>query len=387
MQRKQLLLAGLALSSLAATAFAAPLPPLPSDPPLTVGEYGGPSRPLTPAEADVWLRGRALFDKDFSLADGLGTPDMNADSCRACHGDPVMGGAGGLELNVARFGLDNGGAGPYQDLPGGQIASKLRPPLNLRRENPDATADVYEQRQPPTLLGNGLIVSIQDSEILANEDPGDADQDGITGIARRVTPGGGAEEIGRLGWKAQIPTIDDFIKDAMGNECGMTTPGDGRGFAFVTDGDAVSDPEFAGADFQDLSFFLHHLGAPPRGGSTDPLVAQGEALFNTIGCARCHIPTLQGSGGPVHLYSDLLLHNVMKPTFRGMSELGAGVGLYRTPPLWGVSFTAPYLHDGRAETLDEAIRMHGGEAKRIAANYKLLPPRQRQAMILFLEDL
>lgn len=383
-RRKQLLLAGLCLSSLAATAFAAIAP---SDPPLTVGEYGGPSRPLTPAEADVWLRGRALFDKDFTLADGLGTPEMNADSCRACHGDPVMGGAGGLELNVSRFAYDNGGAGPYQDLPGGQMASKLRPPGNVRRENPDATADVYEQRQTPTLLGNGLIVSIPDSEILANEDPGDADGDGITGIARRLNPGGGPEEIGRLGWKAQIPTLDDFIKDAMGNECGITTATDGRGFAVASDGDAVADPEFAGADFSDLSFFLHHLGAPPRGGSTDPRVAQGQALFDTIGCARCHIPTLQGADGPVHLYSDLLLHNVMKNDFRGMSEPGAGVGLYRTPPLWGIAFTAPYLHDGRAETLDEAIRMHAGEAKRISNNYKLLPPRAQEALILFLEDL
>lgn len=373
------------LAGLLMVGFAAPV--LADDPPLTVGEYGGPSRPLSPAEAIVWLRGRALFDKDFSLADGLGTPEMNADSCRACHGDPVMGGAGALELNVSRFAFDNAGAGPYQDLPGGQIASKLRPPGNLRRETADPTADVYEQRQPPTLLGGGLIESIPDSEILAHEDPGDADQDGITGIARRLNPGGGAEEIGRFGWKAQIPRVNDFIKDAMGNECGITTVDDGRGFAFASDGDAVADPELQPADFSDLSFFLHNLGAPPRGGSSDPRVAQGEGLFHMIGCARCHIPALQGSGGPVELYSDLLLHDVMGNGFRGMAETGAGVGMYRTPPLWGVSYTAPYLHDGRAETLDAAVREHRGEAKRIANNYKLLLPLQREALLLFLEDL
>ena len=45
---------------------------------------------------------------------------MNADSCRACHQDPVLGGAGGLELNVSRMAFDNGGQGPYSDVPGGQ---------------------------------------------------------------------------------------------------------------------------------------------------------------------------------------------------------------------------------------------------------------------------
>jgi len=36
---------------------------------------------------------------------------------------------------------------------------------------------------------------------------------------------------------------------------------------------------------------------------------------------------------------------------------------WRTPPLWGVARSAPYLHDGRAPTLEEAIRLHGGQGK------------------------
>jgi hypothetical protein len=386
-RRDTILLAGLLVAGLAAPSHAAPQGPPPTTLPLTVGQLGGPSRPLTPAEADVWLRGRALFDKDFTLGEGLGTPELNADSCRACHQDPVLGGAGALELNVARFALDNAGQGPYQDLPGGQVASKLRPPGNLRRENADPTADVFEQRQTPALFGGGLISGIPASEILANEDPGDADLDGITGIARRLNPGGGPEEIGRFGWKAQVPTMDDFIKDAMGGECGITTPDDGRGFAFVGDGDAVLDPELSQSDFDDISFFLDLLGAPPRGGSSDPRVAQGEAIFNTIGCARCHIPTLQGATGPVSLYSDLLLHDVMAPSFRGMSEPGAGVGLYRTPPLWGVSKSAPYMHDGRAETLEVAIAMHRSEALFSSVAFQALSQDQQRHLLQFLKSL
>ena len=35
---------------------------------------------------------------------------------------------------------------------------------------------------------------------------------------------------------------------------------------------------------------------------------------------------------------------------------------WRTHPLWGVATSSPYLHDGRANTIDESIRLHGGEA-------------------------
>jgi CxxC motif-containing protein (DUF1111 family) len=89
----------------------------------------------------------------------------------------------------------------------------------------------------------------------------------------------------------------------------------------------------------------------------------------------------------VPLYSNLLLHNVMPTGFRGMAEPGAGVGYYRTPPLWGIGDTAPYMHDGRAEDLDAAILAHDGEAAGVRSNYEALTPAAQQALILFLEDL
>ena len=57
---------------------------------------------------------------------------------------------------------------------------------------------------------------------------------------------------------------------------------------------------------------------------------------------------MPGPSDPVPLYSNLLLHNVMPAGFRGMAEPGAPAGFFRTPPLWGVRHSAPYLHDGRA---------------------------------------
>jgi CxxC motif-containing protein (DUF1111 family) len=350
------------------------------------GEPGGPIQPLNAMQQTMFERGREVFDKDFHIADGLGTPEFNADSCRACHQDPVMGGAGGLELNVARFANNNGGFGPFLDLPGGQAASKLRPPGHLDRENYPDEADVFEQRQTPAIFGGGLIDFIPDAVILANEDPGDINSDGIKGVARRIDVNS-QMEVGRFGWKAQIPRLGDFVRDAMAGEVGITTPDDGRGFGLTTDGDAALDPELDPQRSSALLFFMLALGPPLRDGSTDPAVARGEQVFMDIACDRCHIPTLQSTYGPADLYSNLLLHDIMGPSYRGMAENGAPSGMFRTPPLWGIEDTAPYLHDGRAETLRDAIVLHGGEASLSSTGFAALSAVSQADLIAFLEDL
>ena len=337
------------------------------------------------AQDPRFAAGLALFDKDFHAADGLGAPELNADSCRACHQDPVIGGAGGLELNVSRFADDS--TGTFMNLPGGQAASKLFPPWVPGREEYDpTTATVFEQRQTPTILGAGQIDRILDSAILANEDPTDRDGNGIYGVARLRTIGG-VQEVGRFGWKAQAPRLRDFVMDAMGGELGITTPDDGRGFAMLSDNDNVQDPELSTNEANVMHYFLARLPAPQRTNSGTPEVALGEALFDSIGCAVCHVPALDSSHGPVPLYSDLLLHDVMPATYRGMAEPGAGVGMFRTPPLWGIKDTAPYMHDGRASTLVAAILAHESEADGVTAAFKALSPSDQAAVVLFLEDL
>lgn len=331
-------------------------------------------------------RGRELFDKAFSKQEGLGAPEMNADTCRGCHQDPVLGGAGGLELNVTRFARDNGGAGPFENVAGGQSASKLRPPHVAWREEIPAAADCFEQRQTPSILGDGLIDAIPDAAIVANEDPLDANADGIRGVARRVVVNG-VEEIGRFGWKAQIPRLADFVRDAMFGELGLTTSDDGRGFAGVADADLVPDPEINDVQVANVHAFMASLPAPVRGGSLDPRVALGEQIFTEVGCAKCHVPSLQGATGPVPLFSNLLLHHVMPAGYRGMVEPGAGAGFFRTPPLWGIKHTAPYMHDGRAEDLRAAILAHFGEASGVRTAFLARSTDEQEALVLFLQDL
>ncbi len=350
------------------------------------GTEGGPIAGLSAPELDQWMRGRKVFDRDWKLAEGLGTPELNADSCRSCHQHPIIGAGGGLDTNVFRFGSDNNGNGPFSDLPGGQVASKLRRPDMPGREESNLSADVFEVRQTPSALGLGLVDTIFEAAILANEDPFDTNGDGVRGVARMLNVAGFLE-VGRFGWKAQVPTVQDFARDALGGETGITVPDDGRGFGALTDGDSVADPEILPGDFADLVFYLETLAAPPRAGGTDPAIAAGEALFSTIGCATCHIPSLPGSGGPVPLYSDLLLHDIHPASFRGMGEPDAPVGMYKTPVLWGVRNTAPYLHDGSATTLADAIDAHDDEAALVRAAFDNLTPTEQAAVLAFLADL
>ena len=331
--------------------------------------------------------GLEIFDRAFHAKEGVGAPEMNADSCRGCHRDPFLGGAGGLELNVSRFGDDGWNTYTFQNLPGGQGLSKLYPPWTPGREEYDPlTASVFEQRQTPSILGAGLIDSISGAVILANEDPLDLNGDGIFGVARLVDAGSGLE-VGRFGWKAQAPRLRDFVMDATGGEMGITTDDDGRGFALVADADGVQDPELSPEEVDQLDHFLANLPAPPPGDTNSPLIREGRMLFTSVGCAICHIPELEGANGPVPLYSNLLLHDVMPPGFRGMAEPGADMGFFRTPPLWGIGATAPYMHDGRASNLTASILAHDSEAAGVVARVQALSASQHDALLAFLRSL
>ena len=136
-----------------------------------------------------------------------------------------------------------------------------------------------------------------------------------------------------------------------------------------------------------LTAYVRSLPAPvaraPADAKDEAATRAGEATFRSIGCADCHLPKLGDVEG---IYSDLLLHD-MGPRLGdsgvyGVFERGAEGGRsprlaegppgrdapatpqeWRTPPLWGLRDSGPYLHDGRAETIDQAITLHGGQAQ------------------------
>jgi hypothetical protein len=68
-------------------------------------------------------------------------------------------------------------------------------------------------------------------------------------------------------------------------------------------------------------------------------------------------------------------------------KFGASTREWRMPPLWGLGDSAPYLHDGRADRVSDAVALHGGEGLPAAQTFYQLTPRERQQVELFLQSL
>ena len=169
----------------------------------------------------------------------------------------------------------------------------------------------------------------------------------------------------------------------MLNEIGITVHPSLSDFTSMDD-DECEDPELTDADFSALKIYLEYLNPPVRQQITTDVML-GEEHFATIGCADCHVANLDG----VQLYSDLLLHDVAENEW-ALVEQDEGVLAteFRTPPLWGLVNTAPYLHDGSAATVQDAIMLgHFKEAQDSKEEFELLSSTEKQQVIAFLLSL
>lgn len=327
--------------------------------------------------ADVRIDGFTLFTRSWTQGDalspggdGLG-PYFNESSCLACHALGGPGGAGAASTNVTLFVHFDGTSemehrhrpadAPIEGMP---LDPALREVVLANRRAQSA------QRNAPALFGAGLIDGIAQSEIeaLAESQPEE-----IRGVVRYDRQG----RAGRFGWRGQTASLAEFVEGACAGELGLQTPNidqpGGAGPGLDMDAEMVSE----------LTRFVRTLPAP------HPVAHDaGEALFEVIGCAQCHVASLGGVQG---LYSDLLVHDLGT----ALEDRGSDyyrrsidiVGGWRTPPLWGVGASAPYLHDGRADTLKEAIVAHGGQGKSANEAFQKLSSDERLALLSFLEGL
>ncbi|HSN83838.1 MAG TPA: di-heme oxidoredictase family protein [Polyangiales bacterium] len=344
------------------------------------GEYGAPLADLDAEQEAQFERGRALFDRDFSYGEGVG-PTFNGDACRSCHFDPVIGGAGPSGVDVIRQGIFSGFSFSAPDA--GTALS--RHAIDGRRPEADVAANFFEPRQTPSTLGLGLLERIPRATIEALADPDDEDGDGVAGRAHVLDSG----ELGRFGWKASVPSLREFVRDALSGELGITLP-DEPGFSrgVLQDEDGIMDPEVDALTIDRLTAFLALLAPPPRNQVDLVAEAEGERVFVEVGCALCHVPLLETEDGTeVRAYTDLLLHDVAESDSLGIEEGDAGIRELRTPPLWGISRTAPYFHDGRAATLREAIDAHAGEASAARDRVVELTEARKAALLAFLRSL
>lgn len=383
----------------------------------------------------LFFSGESLFDQSWVMApastearDGLG-PFFNARSCAACHfkdgrSRPFDAAAQPTEAVLVRLSqagrpdpvygeqLQPFGIG---DLPGeavlhirwetltetyadGQAYTLQRPHFSFQGWNygPPSPHLQTSVRQSPQLIGLGLLEQIPAADIVDQADPEDQNRDGISGRPNWVhSVRSGKAELGRFGWKANQPTVEQQVAAAFAGDIGITTslfperhqsPAQAAATAPFADG---GTPELPDRLLERVTVYVQNLAVPaPR-----PAPEAGERTFQTLGCAACHRPTYQVQGATIAPYTDLLLHD-MGPELADQRPDGLASGQeWRTPPLWGVGLIptvnghSRYLHDGRARNLTEAILWHGGEATAARDRFKALPAQSRDSLITFLESL
>jgi CxxC motif-containing protein (DUF1111 family) len=377
---------------------------------------------------DMARAGEALFNHDWKPSDmlaqggdGLG-PVFNATSCKACHNQGGVGGGGSIDHNVTAFIVQDKGeakaregvvhafaVNPLYQETVAQVNSALP---NIPRLSLDRLANIsgrhcdvlsfpagvhISQRNTPALFGAKLVDEISERDIIANERKerlnfGLAPSDNETapvGRAHRLADG----RIGRFGWKAQTPTLSEFVQAACANELGLGNPSHPQPKPLGYPNYRQVGMDLTQDQCDQLTAFVASL-PKPREAESSP---HGKKLFADVGCANCHTPNLGSADG---IYSDLLLHRMGQPLQGGGSygqpppedpnskpHDGPLADEWRTPPLWGVADSAPYMHDGRANTLQEAIQLHGGQAARASRRFATLPATHQAELIAFLKTL
>ncbi len=274
-----------------------------------------------------------------------------------------------------------------------EVTPALKNALGIDKE-PIPPKATQARRTTPDLLGFGLLDAVPDAVILAYADPDDRDHDGISGRPNRFFDG----RLGRFGRKALVPTLAEFNEGAFSAEQGITTPavtdeGTVGGLPIPPGVDPAPDPELDAQSVALANAFVRFLApaAPPK---LKGEVKRGRGLFSKIGCAACHRPRLPT--GPsdaealayreVEAYTDLLLHDI-GPELADICLGLARPSEFRTEPLMGLRFSETFLHDGRATSIEEAIRLHGGEAAAARDRFAALPGEDRAALLAFLTAL
>jgi CxxC motif-containing protein (DUF1111 family) len=265
---------------------------------------------------------------------------------------------------------------------------------------------------------------------------GRLDGAGVEGVSPDLT-------VRPFGWKGHQATLRDMAEESLHIHQGLLSnriqlairdgtldsAPYGTGPWADVDGDGVS-LEIDSGMLTTVVAYLAQLEAPVIRPPHDPSLvdawAAGRAQFDAVGCAGCHVPTLELSDpkldarqpaapdrrpfvidvakdgdGPkiepkyassnttylVRLFSDLKRHDMGDVLATPASQDAIPANVFLTRPLWGLAETAPYLHDGRAPTIHDAIVLHGGEAAVARDRYLALAEPDRASLRVYLASL
>ncbi|MFT7465351.1 MAG: hypothetical protein ACI9EF_003716 [Pseudohongiellaceae bacterium] len=408
---------------------------------------------------DIRKAGLKIFSTPFNQHDGYGDgPEDLNDTTSPGHRPTLQGNGTFLRINgldsqscMECHSVGSNTVAPFRFAIGGVGGSNNNAMFQPTNIDVDDDAGVGEARfngryiNPPFLFGSGGIELLSkemtrdllDIRRIARTQPGvvfQLDTKGVNfGTIRFLGPpfnfiditgieGVGTDLVVRpFGRKGDNATVRQFDVGALNFHMGMQ-PEEDVGTNVDDDGDGVVNEILIG-ELSALHIFNTNF-EPPTQDALTPAGVLGSQVFNTIGCADCHIPTLetnspvlsysfpevhtapnknvfysvdlsdsptsfalnQGGGISVPLFADLKLHNMgpgLKEDFAGNSS----DFFFTTARLWGLADTAPYLHDGRALTLTEAILQHGGEAQGARDNFDNLAPAQRIEVLTYLRSL
>ena len=394
--------------------------------------------------------GDSFFNQNWVTApastearDGLG-PTHNALSCSSCHshdgrgkppdqpGDPER----GLLLRLSVPGTDGpvdepryGGqlqdrsilgvpeegriAIDYVEMPGAYpdgSSCSLRQPvygiedLAFGPLHPDV---MVSPRVAPATIGMGLLEAIPDANILAMSDPEDVNEDGISGRPNYVQDVQTGElALGRFGWKANQPSVNQQAAAAFLGDIGITSslfPNENcpAGQEACRQAPNGGEPELPDERLRKVTIYTQTLAVPAMRNIEDEQVEHAR-LFVQTQCALCHTPRHEtGDTHPlaplrnqvIFPYTDLLLHDMGDGLADHRPDGQASGTEWRTPPLWGIGLVQKvnghtmFLHDGRVRSMEEAILWHGGEAEESRGKFMNLTKDERNALIRFLESI
>jgi CxxC motif-containing protein (DUF1111 family) len=200
---------------------------------------------------------------------------------------------------------------------------------------------------------------------------------------------------GRFGWQGGAISLVDQTAIAFAREMGLTSelqPEDDCTPAQQTCRSAPRRgmPELSERLFHAVSTFQFLLAAPSRANIDARVDTAGASLFESVGCAACHVPHLpvpRDSGGiRIDPYTDLLLHDLGEGLADRTVDGREVTSLWRTPPLWGLAHAlragpVALLHDGRAGSIEEAILWHEGQAGAARRSFMALDAALRRQLL------
>ena len=352
---------------------------------------------------------------------------LDSQSCVECHGilsnatippEFAIGGVGGVGANAmggaTEIDVDDSDGNGYAFYNGRFI----NPPFvfgsgGVELVGKEMTANLQEIKQK-SLQNQGIVFQLDTHGVNFGSIVsgfGGIDTSNVQGIDDDLV-------VRPFGRKGEFISTRAFDRGAMAFHFGMQ-PVEEVGNNIDDDGDGYVN-EILEGELSALHIFSATMERPVQG----PTSINGYAQFVAAGCDDCHVPniatrtpiltmshpevednpnanvfysvkltaaptnftqTSNGQGINVSMFSDLKRHDM------GLALAESTGGpldtLFITARLWGVADTGPWLHDGRALTLTEAILAHGGEAQPSADYFQNTSNANKLAILALLRSL